>query len=151
MEDEIKISAIDDAVRILKGNFSGGMWIVLFVCSFSAIFLSIYLHYKKTGRVNPFSPVKFSWAYAIFDNLWRIAAGMLTMFFIFRLASAILSPAWVENNDMIILLGLGVGFAASFGIDRLIMRLMEKSNILKTPNPYDEVKKQILEPKPDQQ
>lgn len=144
MEEEIKISALDDAFKILKGTFSGGIWIVLFICSLAAIFLSIYLQYRKTGKINILSPGKFSWSYAIFDNVLRIVAGLVTMFFIFRLAAAILNPAWVANNDMIILLGLGVGFAASFGVDRLIMKLMEKSDILKVPNPYDEAKKEIL-------
>lgn len=158
MEEEIKISSLEEAFRILKGTFSGGVWIVLFVCSLLAIFISIYLQYmsrRKKGKLNPISPDKFSLFYSIVDNFLRIVVGMITMFFIFRLASAVLNPSWVANNDMLILLGLGVGFAASFGIDRLIMKLMEKSNILNLPNPYDELKKQIINEgliisKPDQ-
>lgn len=150
---EIKIDAINDAIRILKGNFSNGVWIVLFFCSLSAIFFSIYLQYatkKKDGRLGDHNPEKFSFAYAAFDNLFRIGAGMLAMAFIFRLASTILSPKWVESDDMIILLGLGVGFLASFGVDRLIMILTKNTNILNSPNPYKDISKKISEPKQDE-
>lgn len=139
---EIKIQAINDAIAILKGNFSNGIWIVLFFCSICAIFMSIYMQFhnkKRKGTLNELNPDRFSWAYAIFDNFGRIIVGMIAMFFLFRLASIFISPKLIESDDMIIILGLGVGFFASLGVDRLIAYLMQHTSIFDSPNPYKKI------------
>lgn len=138
---EETLTVLDDAVRIMKGEISGGMWLVLFVCAFLAIILSIYVQYRQTGKLNPHTPKGFSGFYAIVDNLYRIIAGMITLFFIFRLAFVLINKDWFENEDFFIMFAVGAGFGISFGVDRLILWLQRKTNILVTPEITVEPKK----------
>lgn len=143
--EEKKLSLIHDVVRILKGPMSGALWICLFIVSLAAIYCSLWVEYNKKGKANPLTPPKFSFAYLSFNNFWRITVGIIVMWFFFRLTAIIVSPEWLKNEDMMLLFGAAVGFLLSLGVDNALRILQERANILKTPNPYADVKKEILE------
>lgn len=146
MEEEVTLSAIDDAIRIAKGDvYSGGMWIMLFVFSFLAVMMSIYAQFKKSGKNSFWTPDKFSWSFAIVNNIWRVVVGVMAMYVTFRLGGTLINPAWIANEDLQLAFALAVGFLISLGVDNFIIMLQKRNDILKGPNHYAEAKKEVIE------
>ena len=57
---------------------------------------------------------------------------MVLMFFIFRLCFLLINKEFFKNEDFFILFAVGVGFFISMGVDRGIMWLQKKTNLLPT-------------------
>ncbi len=116
--------AISDALAIITGNKGGGYYIAGFVFAILAILLSIYHHSKKRDKYSSNTPVNYSWFFLIWDNFKRASAGLIVMFIIFRL---------FDCSNIAVM--IGVGFFVSFGVDKAIQWLMERTdfiNFLKT-------------------
>lgn len=89
-----------------------------------AIILSLYLHSKKRDPQAPSTPQQFSWLFLIWDNVKRIAAGQILMFLIFRFVTELL------GRQLNMWIAVGVGFFLSFGLDKGIQWLKDRSEIL---------------------
>jgi hypothetical protein len=111
--------SIIEALEIISGGKSGGYYIAGFFFSLLSIILSIYLHSRKRDPASPHTPQKFSWSFLIWDNGKRMVVGLIVMFILFRLFD--LSNVFAM---------VGAGFFVSFGLDKVIEFLMEKTNIM---------------------
>ena len=112
--------SISEALLIILGeNKTGGYYLAGFFFSGLAILLSIYLHSRKRDRCSPATPEKFSWLFLLWDNAKRAAASLVLMFILFRL---------FDFSNVFAM--VGVGFFVSFGVDKAIQFLMDKTNIM---------------------
>lgn len=115
-----KQSAIDEALKILMGeNKSGGYYLAGFILSLLAILLSVIHSSRKRNPQSPNTPYKFNLWFMLWDNGKRAVAGVIVIFFMFRLFDC--------SN---IFAMIGVGFFAAAGLDKVIEFLMEKTNIM---------------------
>lgn len=113
------MNSINEAIGIITGGKSGGYYLAGAVFSFLAIILSIYVRAQDRFKCAPETPPKWSWKFFWWDNTKRIFAGLIVMFLFFRLFD--LSNVFAM---------VGFGFAISFGLDRLIKLLMDKTQLL---------------------
>lgn len=116
--------SINDALTIITGNKGGGYYLAGFFFSFLAILLSIYMYSKKRDPNSVNTPEKYSWLFLLWDNGKRAGAGLIVMFIIFRM---------FDCSNVAVM--IGVGFFVSFGVDKAIQWLMERTdfmNFLKT-------------------
>jgi len=102
-----------------------------------ALVLSLWLHSQKRDTTAPSTPAKFSFMFLVMDNIKRIFVGQIALFLIFRFTSEIL------GKQLNMITAVGIGFALSFGLDKFIQFLKEKttffnvdrSKITTPPNP----------------
>jgi len=112
------MQSVNEALQIITGGKSGGYYLAGFIFSLAAIFLSVYHHSIKRDKTSDNTPYRFSWKFFIVDNLKRAIAGLIVMFFLFRL---------FDLSDVKYM--IGVGFAVAFGLDKIIQVLMKKTSI----------------------
>lgn len=115
---------ISEALAIITGGKSFGYYIAGFFFSFLAIVLSLRIHSKTRDVYSKNTPVKFSWRFLLWDNTKRMVATLITMFLLFR----------VFDFSSVVSM-IGVGFAVSFGLDKMIELLMDHTSILNVLKP----------------
>lgn len=119
------MQSINEALKIIMGDKTGGYYIAGFFFSFLAILLSLFVIAKKRRDPDsPATPRKFSLSFLIGDNIKRIGATMIVMFLLFRMFD-------LSN----VLHMVGVGFGVAFGFDKIIQFLIDKTDILKFLEP----------------
>jgi len=118
------MESINEALQIILGGKSGGYYLAGFFFSLLAIILSLHQHSKTRDKYSINTPIKFSWGFLLWDNFKRITMSIIVMFILFRLFD-------LSNPFAMI----GVGFFVSFGLDKAIQFLMEKTNIMQFLEP----------------
>lgn len=88
-----------------------------------AIILSLYMHSRKRDVNSSTTPVKFSWPFLIWDNTKRIVVGQITLFIIFRFVTELI------GRQLNMWIAVGAGFLLSFGLDKVIQLIKDKSSI----------------------
>ena len=111
--------AILNTLNIITGGKDASYYLAGFFFSFLAILLSVYHNSKKRDPFSPNTPMRFSWLFLLWDNAKRAIAGLIVMFLIFRMFDC--SNIWVM---------IGVGFFVSFGVDKAIQFLMQKTDVM---------------------
>ena len=110
---------INEALEIIFGGKSGGYYLAgLFFCGI-AILLSWYLASTKRDKLSPNTPVKYNFWFLVWDNIKKGFVTLSLQFILFRVFD-------LSN----VLAMIGVGFFLSFGLDKAIEWLMDKTNLL---------------------
>lgn len=112
-------TAISETIKIILGDKAISYYLAGFVFTGLAIILSIYMHSKKRDINSSNTPVKFSWRFLVWDNAKRMVVGFILMFLMFRM---------FDFSNVFAM--VGVGFFLSFGLDKAIQFLMEKTDIM---------------------
>ena len=110
---------IKDTLQIIFGGKPASYYLAGLFFSILAILLSLYHSSKKRDPLSPSTPFRFSWWFLIWDNCKRAGATLIVMFILFRALD--LSEVWGM---------IGVGFAVSLFLDKLIEWLMKRSEII---------------------
>jgi hypothetical protein len=88
-----------------------------------ALVLSLYSHSTNRNVNAPTTPVKFSWAFLIMDNIKRIILGQIALFLIFRFTTELM------GRPLNMFLAVGIGFVLSYGLDKIIQALKDKAGV----------------------
>lgn len=89
-----------------------------------ALILSLYMDSRKRDPQSSSTPVQFSWLFLIWDNTKRIVVGQIALFIIFRFATELI------GRQLNMWVAVGAGFLLSFGLDKVIQWLKNKSSFL---------------------
>lgn len=89
-----------------------------------ALILSLYLDSRKRDVNSSSTPMKFSWLFLLWDNTKRIVVGQITLFILFRFATELI------GRQLNMWIAVGAGFLLSFGLDKIIQWIKNKSSIL---------------------
>lgn len=108
--------------QLILGNVSIAYYAAAEFFALLALILSLWLHSQHRDVIAPTTPIKFSWAFLIMDNVKRILVGQIALFLIFRFASEIL------GRQLNMYMAVGIGFVLSFGLDKFIQYLKEKTS-----------------------
>lgn len=119
------MQSIDEALKIIMGDKTGGYYLAGFFFSFLAILISLFVIAKKRRDPDsPATPRKFSLSFLVGDNIKRIGAGLIVQFLLFRLFD-------LSNPFAMV----GVGFGVAFGLDKIIQFLIDRTDIMKFLEP----------------
>lgn len=113
------METIKDAAAIILGGKPGGYYLAGFFFAILGLILSVYMHSLRRDKYSPNTPINFSWSFLLWDNAKRITVGLILMFILFRIFDLSEAPAMI-----------GVGFFLSFGLDKAIEFLMERTNVM---------------------
>lgn len=108
--------------QLILGNVSIAYYAAAEFFALLALILSLWLHSQKRDTSAPSTPQSFSWIFLIMDNVKRIVVGQIALFLIFRFASEAL------GRQLNMYMAVGIGFALSFGLDKFIQFLKEKTS-----------------------
>lgn len=108
--------------QLVLGDLSVAYYAAAEFFALLALLLSLWLHSQHRDKTAPSTPTTFSWIFLIMDNVKRILVGQIALFLIFRFASEIL------GKQLNMYMAVGVGFALSFGLDKFIQYLKEKTS-----------------------
>lgn len=89
-----------------------------------ALILSLYLHSRKRNLNSSSTPKRFSLLFLFWDNTKRIAVGQIALFIIFRFATELI------GRQLNMWVAVGAGFLLSFGLDKVIQLIKDKSSIM---------------------
>lgn len=89
-----------------------------------ALILSLYMDSRRRDVDSSSTPVQFSWLFLIWDNTKRIVVGQIALFIIFRFATELI------GRQLNMWVAVGAGFLLSFGLDKVIQWLKNKSSFL---------------------
>ncbi len=109
--------------QLILGNVSIAYYLAAEFFALLALILSLYLGSKKRDVASSSTPMEFSWLFLIWDNTKRIIVGQITLFLIFRFMTELL------GRQLNMWIAVGVGFFLSFGLDKAIQMLKDKSTI----------------------
>jgi hypothetical protein len=109
--------------QLILGNVSVAYYLAAEFFALLALILSLYLNSKKRDAASSSTPVEFSWLFLIWDNTKRILVGQITLFLIFRFVTELL------GRQLNMWIAVGVGFFLSFGLDKAIQILKERSSL----------------------
>jgi hypothetical protein len=109
--------------QLILGNVSVAYYLAAEFFALLALILSLYLHSKKRDVASSSTPVEYSWLFLIWDNTKRIVVGQIALFLIFRFITELL------GRQLNMWIAVGVGFFLSFGLDKAIQLIKEKSTI----------------------
>lgn len=109
--------------QLLLGNASVAYYMAAELFAVLALILSLYLNSKKRDVASSSTPMQFSWLFLIWDNTKRIVVGQITLFLIFRFVTELL------GRQLNMWIAVGVGFFLSFGLDKAIQVIKERSNL----------------------
>lgn len=116
---------MNDTIHQIKALILGPVSVAYYVAAeffaLIALTLSLYLQAQKRDPNSASTPIKFSWLFLIWDNFKRIVIGQMVLFLIFRFASELM------GRQLNMWVAVGVGFGLSFGIDKAIQYLKDKS------------------------
>lgn len=110
--------------QLVLGNVSVAYYLAAEFFALLALILSLYLHSKKRDPQATSTPQQYSWLFLFWDNTKRIAVGQIAFFILFRFATEIL------GRQLNMWVAVGVGFLLSFGLDRVIQVIKDKSSLL---------------------
>lgn len=110
--------------QLILGNASVAYYLAAEFFAVLALILSLYMSSKKRDVASSSTPVQFSWLFLIWDNTKRIVVGQITLFLIFRFMTELL------GRQLNMWIAVGVGFFLSFGLDKAIQMIKEKSSLL---------------------
>lgn len=108
---------------LILGNVSIAYYLAAEFFALLALILSLYLNSKKRDVTSSSTPVEFSWLFLIWDNTKRIVVGQITLFLVFRFMTELL------GRQLNMWIAVGVGFFLSFGLDKAIQMIKEKSSL----------------------
>jgi hypothetical protein len=108
---------------LILGNASVAYYLAAEFFAILALILSLYLHSKKRDVASAATPMEFSWLFLIWDNAKRIIVGQIALFLIFRFVTELL------GRQLNMWIAVGVGFFLSFGLDKAIQMLRDKSTL----------------------
>lgn len=114
---------MDEFKKLILGNASVAYYLAAEFFALLALILSLYLNSKKRDVASPSTPVQFSWLFLIWDNTKRIVVGQITLFLIFRFITELL------QRQLNMWIAVGVGFFLSFGLDKAIQMIKERSSL----------------------
>lgn len=114
---------MEEFKQLILGYVSIAYYMAAEFFALLALILSLYLHSKKRDPQAASTPVKFSWLFLIWDNLKRIVVGQIAFFLIFRFATEII------GRELNMWIAVGVGFFLSFGLDKAIQFIKDKSDV----------------------
>lgn len=109
--------------QLILGNASIAYYLAAEFFAVLALILSLYRGSKKRDVASSSTPVQFSWLFLIWDNTKRIIVGQITLFLIFRFMTELL------GRQLNMWIAVGVGFFLSFGLDKAIQILKERSSL----------------------
>lgn len=109
--------------QLILGNVSVAYYLAAEFFALLALILSLYLNSKKRDVASSSTPVEFSWLFLIWDNIKRIVVGQITLFLIFRFVTELL------GRELNMWIAVGVGFFLSFGLDKAIQVIKERSSL----------------------
>lgn len=109
--------------QLILGNVSVAYYLAAEFFALLALILSLYLHSQKRDIASSSTPVKFSLLFLVWDNAKRIFVGQITLFLIFRFITELL------GRQLNMWIAVGVGFFLSFGLDKAIQMIKEKSTL----------------------
>lgn len=109
--------------QLILGNVSVAYYLAAEFFALLALILSLYLNSKKRDVASSSTPVEFSWLFLIWDNTKRIVVGQITLFLIFRFVTELL------GRELNMWIAVGVGFFLSFGLDKAIQVIKERSSL----------------------
>lgn len=109
--------------QLILGNVSVAYYLAAEFFALLALILSLYLNSKKRDVASSSTPVQFSWLFLVWDNTKRIVVGQITLFLIFRFITELL------GRQLNMWIAVGVGFTLSFGLDKAIQLIKEKSSL----------------------
>lgn len=109
--------------QLILGNVSIAYYLAAEFFALLALILSLYLNSKKRDVASSSTPVEFSWLFLIWDNTKRIVVGQITLFLVFRFVTELL------GRELNMWIAVGVGFFLSFGLDKAIQIIKERSSL----------------------
>lgn len=109
--------------QLILGNVSVAYYLAAEFFALLALILSLYLNSKKRDATSSSTPVEFSWLFLIWDNTKRIVVGQITLFLVFRFVTELL------GRELNMWIAVGVGFFLSFGLDKAIQIIKERSSL----------------------
>jgi hypothetical protein len=109
--------------QLILGNVSVAYYLAAEFFALLALILSLYTGSKKRDATSASTPVQFSWLFLIWDNTKRIVVGQITLFLIFRFVTELL------GRELNMWIAVGVGFFLSFGLDKAIQIIKERSSL----------------------
>lgn len=109
--------------QLILGNVSVAYYMAAEFFALLALILSLYLNSKKRDVTSSSTPVQFSWLFLIWDNTKRIVVGQIALFLIFRFITELL------QRQLNMWIAVGVGFFLSFGLDKAIQLIKERSSL----------------------
>lgn len=109
---------------LILGGVSVAYYLAAEFFALLAIICSLYLHSKKRDPNAASTPVQFSWLFLLWDNMKRIVVGQIVFFLIFRFTTELL------GRQLNMWIAVGVGFFLSFGLDKAIQYIKDRSDIL---------------------
>jgi hypothetical protein len=116
---------MEEFKSLILGQTSIPYYLASFCFCSLAILLSLYAHSRKRDVASSRTPIAFSWKFLLYDNALRIGATMGLMFLFFRFSPEIF------GRPLSMWVAVLVGFALSFGLDKIIQWLQERFDILK--------------------
>jgi hypothetical protein len=114
---------MEEFKKLILGNASIPYYLAAEFFAVLALILSLYLHSKKRDITSSSTPIQFSWLFLIWDNTKRIVVGQIALFLIFRFITELI------GRQLNMWIAVGVGFSLSFGLDKVIQLLKDKSTI----------------------
>lgn len=109
--------------QLILGDVSVAYYLAAEFFALLALILSLYLHSKKRDVASAATPVEYSWLFLFWDNTKRIVVGQITLFLIFRFITELLA------RQLNMWIAVGVGFFLSFGLDKAIQIIKERSSL----------------------
>jgi hypothetical protein len=109
--------------QLILGNASIAYYLAAEFFAVLALILSLYLNSKKRDVTSSSTPIAFSWLFLLWDNTKRIVVGQITLFLIFRFITELL------GRQLNMWIAVGVGFFLSFGLDKAIQMLKDRSTL----------------------
>jgi hypothetical protein len=109
--------------QLILGNVSVAYYLAAEFFALLALILSLYMNSKKRDATSSSTPIQFSWPFLIWDNTKRIVVGQIALFLIFRFITELL------GRQLNMWIAVGIGFFLSFGLDKAIQLIKEKSSI----------------------
>lgn len=114
---------MEEFKQLILGNVSVAYYLAAEFFALLALILSLYMSSKKRDVASSSTPVQFSWLFLIWDNTKRIVVGQITLFLIFRFITELL------QRQLNMWIAVGVGFFLSFGLDKAIQMIKERSSL----------------------
>src|SRR5688572_3559952 len=114
---------MEEFKKLVLGNASVAYYMAAEFFAILALILSLYLDSRRRDINSSSTPVKFSWLFLVWDNTKRIVVGQIALFIIFRFATELI------GRQLNMWVAVGAGFLLSFGLDKVIQWIKNKSSI----------------------
>lgn len=112
---------------LILGNASVAYYLAAETFALIALVISLWAGSKSRDIPSTSTPIQFSWKFLIWDNAKRIWIGQLVLFLFFRFCTEIL------GRELNMFIAVGIGFFLSFGLDKAIAYIKQKSDVLQMP------------------